>query len=111
MTRGIMMQKTKFDYAVASLAPEFTMEVCDLILQPPEATPYDKLKELLIKCSASSEQCRLQQLFNAEDLKPTQFLRRMQQLLEEKVTNTDERIISTTFTIKCLHGPCFHSRH
>ena len=63
-----------------------------LILQPPDATPYDKLKEQLIKRTAALEQRRLQQLFNAEELgdkKPTQLLRRMQQLLGEKATNTD----------------------
>ena len=54
-TRGITTQKTKFDYIVASLAPEFATEVRDHILQPPEATPYDKLKEQLIKRTAASE--------------------------------------------------------
>jgi len=53
------------------------MEVCDLILQPPDTTPYDCLKEQPIKCMATLEQHRLQQLFNVEELgdrKPSQLL-------------------------------------
>ena len=69
---------------VASLAPEFSIEVCDLILAPPEWDTYSTLKDQLIKRTAASEQRRLQQLLNAEELgdrRPTQLLRRMQQLL------------------------------
>lgn len=67
-TRGITAQKTKFDHIVASLAPEFATEVRDLILNPPRDNPYATLKEQLIKQTAASEQRRLQQLFNAEEL-------------------------------------------
>ena len=99
-TRGITAQKTKFDYVVASLAPEFDTEVQDLILQPPDTTPYDRLKEQLIMWTAASEQRRLQQLFNTKELgdrKPSQLLRHMQQLLGEKVNTTDAGFLHKLF--------------
>ena len=99
-TRGITTQKTRFDFVVASLAPEFATEVRDLVLHPPEANPYDTLKEQLIIRTAASEQRRLQQLFNAEELgdrKPSQLLRRMQQLLGEKANSTDTAFMRELF--------------
>ena len=72
----------------------------DLILQPPDDTPYDRLKQQLIKRTAASEQKRLQQLFHAEELgdrKPSQFLRRMQQLLADKARETDNAFICELF--------------
>ena len=47
------VQKTKFDYIVASLAPEFATEIQDLVLSPPAKCPYDKLKEQLESLSLS----------------------------------------------------------
>jgi len=118
-TRGITTQKTKFDHVIASLAPEFAMEVHDLILQPPNlapnTTPYDRLKEQPIKRMAALEQRQLQQLFNAEELgdrKPSQLLQRMQQLLGEKDNNTNAAfMLLTMLTIKYSHGTCFLSRY
>ncbi|XP_062509826.1 uncharacterized protein LOC134185950 [Corticium candelabrum] len=99
-TRGIKLQKTKFDYVVASLAPAYATEVRDLILTPPAMNSYDTLREQLIKQTAASEQRRLQQLFTTKELgdrKPTQLLRRMQQLLGDKVGSVDNFFLRELF--------------
>ena len=88
-TKGVTAQKTRFDYVIASLSPEFATEVPDVILKPPT---YDTLKTQLIKRMATSEQRKLQQLFSGEELgdrKPTQLLRRMQQLVGDKLGTAD----------------------
>ena len=99
-TRGITAQKTKFDYIVASLTPEYATEVRDIILRPPETRPYDRLREELIKRTATSERRRLQQLLTTEELgdrKPTQLLRRMQQLLGDTAAAANSALIRELF--------------
>ena len=85
--RGITAHRRMYQHIVGSLSLEIAKEIRDLLLQPPEDNPYDVLKQKLIKRIAASEQCRLQQLFTAEELgdqKPKWLLRQMQQLLGEK---------------------------
>ena len=58
------------------------------------------MKEALIQRTTLSEQRRLQQLFSTEELgdrKPTQLLRRIQQLLGDKVTTTDSSFLRELF--------------
>ena len=98
-TKRLNAQKARFDFVVASLSPDVATEVRDLVLRPPGDNPYDILKETLIKRTAASEQRRLQQLFQAEELgdrKPTQLLRRMHQLLGDR-TGLDETFLKELF--------------
>ena len=52
-TRRITAEKTRFDYVIASLSPEVATEIRDLVLKPPETTPYKILKEQLIRRTAA----------------------------------------------------------
>ena len=99
-TRGITAQKTKYEYVVASLSPEFATQVRDLILHVPDATPYDTLKRQLIARTAVPQQRRLQQLLNLTDLgdqRPTRLLRHMQQLLGSEATGADRTLLRQLF--------------
>ena len=99
-TRRITSQKTRFDYVIASLSPEFAFEVRDLILKPPSTDAYDTLKAQLIARTTPSQQQRLQQLFSLEELgdrKPSQLLRRLQQLLGDKAASADTSFVKELF--------------
>jgi hypothetical protein len=100
-TRNVTSSRTRFEYVVASLSNEFATEVRDVILNPPAEDTYDILKQRLIQRTAASEQRRLQMLFTAEELgdrKPTQLLRRMQQLLGDSAgPNPDSSFLRELF--------------
>ena len=99
-TRGITAQKTKYEYVVASLSPEFATQVRDVILRVPDTAPYDTLKRQLIARTTIPQQRRLQQLFNSTELgdqRPTQLLRRMQQLLGHEAAGTDGTLLRELF--------------
>ena len=66
-TRNITVLKTKFDHVIAALSPEYTTDVRDLILSPPEDEPFKALKDALVQRTAASEQQCLQQLFKTEE--------------------------------------------
>ena len=86
-THGITSETTKYAHVVGSLQPEVAQEVRDLLINTPAKNPYTRLKSELVKRTSASEQQRLHQFLNAEQLedrKPTQLLRRMQQLLGER---------------------------
>jgi len=98
--RRITSQRSKFDYVVSSLAPEFAVEVRDLLIRPPSVDPYKTLKAQLTKRTTASEQRKLQLLFTAEELgdrKPTQLLRRMRQLLGDRPGLPDDSFLRELF--------------
>ena len=89
--RHVTAQWSKFDHVISSLAPEYAAKVHNLVLRPPEECPYDVLKEQLIHRTTASEQRSLQQLFTSEELgdrKPTQLLRRIQQLIRPGIADS-----------------------
>ena len=97
-TRGITNQNTMYAYVVSSLQPAVAEELRDLLLNPPTTQPYDKIKAELITRMSSSDQKRLHQLLISEELgdrKPSQLLRRMQQLLGERTL--EDSILKTLF--------------
>ena len=112
-TRGIRTERTMFDYVVSALAPEFVLEVRDLVLTPPPNTPYSVLKEQLIQRTELSEQDRLLKMLSDEELgdrKPSQFLRRLQQLLGNGTLDDSflhARTVSATLAGSCPDGTCF----
>ena len=78
--RGITTSRTKYEEIACALPTEYDTEIQDLILDPPEDQPYEKLKEQLIARIADSERQKLQQLLTAEELgdrKQSQLLRKM----------------------------------
>ncbi len=81
--KQITVQNTKYSHVVAALSPEAATEVRDLILNPPETDPYNVLKKSLIERVSLSKRSEIHQLLHAEELgdrKPSQLLRRLQQL-------------------------------
>ncbi|XP_064482614.1 uncharacterized protein LOC135395311 [Ornithodoros turicata] len=99
-TRGVSCQLTKFHYVVSALSPAEAAEVRDIIMTPPASRPFDRLKEELVRRTTASEQRRLQQLITSEELgdrKPSQLLRRMQQLLGNHASSVDASIVRELF--------------
>nr|VZI32041.1 unnamed protein product [Spirometra erinaceieuropaei] len=83
--RRITREDTKFHYVVAALPMDIATDLRDIIDCPPTEAPYTALKEALISRISLSTQKRLQRLISEEDLgdrKPTQLLRRLEQLAD-----------------------------
>ncbi|BHF63058.1 hypothetical protein SprV_0200604700 [Sparganum proliferum] len=81
---NITRQETMFNHLQRCLPDEYAEELCDLLIHRPLEQSYDKLKEALVKRVAMTEERRLRQLLTGEELgdrKPSQLLRRMQQLV------------------------------
>nr|VZH96018.1 unnamed protein product [Spirometra erinaceieuropaei] len=83
--RQITREDTKFHYVVAALPMDIATDLRDIIDCPPTEAPYTALKKALISRISLSTQKRLQRLISEEDLgdrKPTQLLRRLEQLAD-----------------------------
>ena len=99
--RSITAQQTKFNHVVGSLSPEVATEVRDILLNPDKDSPYDVLKEALCRRTAISEEKRLKELLSSEEIgdrKPSQVLRRMQQLAGSQ--EVDNKLMRSLFLQK-----------
>jgi hypothetical protein len=80
---GITSDATKFNYVISQLDNKYSREVKDIIINPPVADKYGKLKAELIKRLTASNEKKIQQLLMHEELgdrKPSQFLRHLRSL-------------------------------
>ncbi|XP_077557685.1 uncharacterized protein LOC144172966 [Haemaphysalis longicornis] len=92
-------QSQKFNHPVSALPPEIATKLRNLIVLPPPTTPFETLTRELIQRTTMSEQRRLQVL-QSEELgvrKPSQLLRRIQQLLGEKEVTFDQALLRELF--------------
>ncbi|XP_028166640.1 uncharacterized protein LOC114357293 [Ostrinia furnacalis] len=87
---NITSDVTKFYYVAAQLDHTYAVEVKDIIKNPPETGKYEKLKTELIKRLSASQEKKVKRLLMHEDLgdrKPSQFLRRLQDLAGPSIPN------------------------
>lgn len=101
-TRGITQDSTKYDYVVGSLGTETAIELRDVLLRPPEDEKYETLKQALLKRNVLSDQKRIHELLSQEDLgdrRPSQVLRRMQQLVGDN-KSIDDQLLRSLFIQK-----------
>ena len=90
---------------VSSLAPEVAAEVRDLLLSPPADDPYGALRAALVDRTQKSEKVRLRELLSQEvsgDEKPSQLLRKIEQLLGDK--SLDDSLLSEMFVQRLPPG-------
>lgn len=80
---GITVDATKFGYALTAIGPKYTMEVRDIIMNPPMERAYETLKSELIKRLSLSQEHKTRRLLEHEEIgdrKPSQFLRHLRSL-------------------------------
>lgn len=85
---GITSDNTKFNYVVAQLDTRYAAEVEDIIINPPSTDRYLHLRSKLIERLSISEEQRVRQLINEEELgdrKPSQFLRHLRSLADTTI--------------------------
>ncbi|KYM97057.1 hypothetical protein ALC62_12268 [Cyphomyrmex costatus] len=80
---GIAADATKFGYALTAIGPRYTMEVRDIIINPPAERAYEILKAEVIKRLSLSQEHKTRRLLEHEEIgdrKPSQFLRHLRGL-------------------------------
>ncbi|XP_061398050.1 uncharacterized protein LOC133333774 [Musca vetustissima] len=79
-TKGIVVDKTKYEYVITALPQDVIMMVLDVIQNPAGNNRYEVLKDVLIKRHTLSESKRLEKIVadsEIGDQKPSEFYRAM----------------------------------
>jgi len=104
-TRNITRQLTMYQHVVANISPAIAGEIRDILVAPLSATPYDDLKTALLGRTEQSKKKKLQALLTEEELgsrKPSQLLRRMQQLQpRRKPQHCCESCFCNDYLVRC----------
>ncbi|CAH8459970.1 unnamed protein product [Heterobilharzia americana] len=93
MANHITSQNTKFGYTSSVLPEEVAEQVRETLLKPHPDTPYDVLKQEVLKATSLSDQKAVDQLLSSiclGDRTPSQLKRHMQSLLKDR--NVDNRL-------------------
>ncbi|KOX69384.1 hypothetical protein WN51_05547 [Melipona quadrifasciata] len=96
----MIKQETKFDYVIATIDTEIASEVINIIKNPPAVDPYNQLKAAIIERTTDFASRELPRLLSQEELgnrKPSQFLRKLLQLLGEKAKMFDREQLKKIF--------------
>ncbi|XP_076765192.1 uncharacterized protein LOC143432388 [Xylocopa sonorina] len=87
---GVTTEHTRYGYILGALPTQYSMEVRDIIMNPPAATPYQKLKTELIRRLSSSQEQKTRRLLESEEMgdrRPSQFLRHLRNLAGTTVSD------------------------
>lgn len=87
---NITSDSTKYHHVSSCLEQQYAKEVKDFINNPPTENRYESFKKLLIKRLSASQEKKVLQLVNHEELgdrKPSQFLRDLRTLAGATVTD------------------------
>ena len=88
-TKGITVDKTKFDYVVSSLDNSTAGEVESILTAPPDNGKYEALKTALIAAFGKTQAQKDSELLSIAglgDMKPSALLRRLQSLNSDPTT-------------------------
>ncbi|XP_052747560.1 uncharacterized protein LOC112043696 [Bicyclus anynana] len=85
-----MSDEAKFQFVISKLGKDVIQQVTDILVKQPENGKYDTLKTRLLDIYEESENRKVQKLISEMELgdqKPSQLLRKMQELASGKVTD------------------------
>lgn len=77
-TKGISVDKTKYEHVITALPQEVILTVLDFIQNPPRSNLYENLKKILVDRHSLSETVKLEKILSDSEMgnrKPSEFYR------------------------------------